>query len=297
MTETATKPLRPAFSWFGGKTFLIKHLLPLVPKHKVYVEGFGGSGALLFAKSPSEVEVYNDINSGLVHFFRVLRNPELSADLATRLTLMPYSREEFFYARENWQEQIDPVEKAALWFYVARNAFASSFETGGWRRSTGASARGMAHVVSAYWSSVESLPELCFRLQGVQIENVDYAQLVRNYDSVDTFFYFDPPYVLDTRSGGKQYAHEFTRDDHRDFIDTVCNTVGKILISGYDHEIYQPLTERGWRKIEIQVSTTAGLSKEKALRQRLTGEKVYGEREKRIECLWLNYEVVDNASV
>src|SRR6185369_9224910 len=150
--------MRAPISWFGGKIFLIKHLLPLVPEHNVYVEGFGGSGALLFAKTPADVEVYNDLNSGLVHFYRVLRNPEQAKKLAERLTLTPYSREEFFHSRNNWELEEDPIERAAMWFYVARNAFASSFETGGWRRSTGASARGMAHVVSAYWSSVELFP-------------------------------------------------------------------------------------------------------------------------------------------
>jgi DNA adenine methylase len=284
------KYLRPCFSWFGGKIFLIKHLLPRIPEHAVYVEGFGGSGALLFAKSPATVEVYNDLDSGLVHFYRVLRDPELSKQLAYALTLTPYSREEFFHAKENWPAEEDPVERARMWFTVARNAFASSFETGGWRRSTGATARGMAHVVSAYWSSIEMFPELTQRLQGVQIENVSYDQLIRNYDSPNTFFYFDPPYVLSTRTGGKQYKHEMTLEDHNDFIRNCLSIKGKVLISGYDHEIYKPLTDNGWRRDEIEVATTAGLSKPLALQQRLTGEKVYGNSEKRTEVLWMNYE-------
>jgi DNA adenine methylase len=227
----------------------------------------------------------------LVHFFRTLRDPKLAPQLQEQLFLTPYSREEFFYSREHWEEQEDPVERARMWFVVARNCFASAFETGGWRRSTGAHSRGMGHVVSAYWSSIEMFPELHNRLLGVQIENVPVQQLIPGYDSPDTFFYLDPPYVLDTRSGGKQYAKEMTADDHRAFIAQVQTIRGSVLISGYDHPLYTPLVENGWAKIEIDVATTAGLSKKKALEQRLTGEKMYGERERRTECLWLNYGV------
>jgi DNA adenine methylase len=42
-----------------------------------YVEVFGGSAAVLLAKEPVGVEVYNDIDGQLVNLFRVLREPVL----------------------------------------------------------------------------------------------------------------------------------------------------------------------------------------------------------------------------
>lgn len=68
--------LRSPICWFGGKGLMVSKLLPLIPPHHIYVEVFGGGASLLFAKEPSPVEVYNDIDSGLVNFFRVLRDPE-----------------------------------------------------------------------------------------------------------------------------------------------------------------------------------------------------------------------------
>jgi len=70
--------LRSPMWWFGGKGKMVKKLLPLIPQHKIYVEVFGGGASLLFAKEPSPVEVYNDLNSDLVNFFRVLRDPKLT---------------------------------------------------------------------------------------------------------------------------------------------------------------------------------------------------------------------------
>jgi len=55
---------------------MVNKLLPLIPKHHTYVEVFGGAANLLLAKEPSAVEVYNDIDSGLVNFFRVIRDKD-----------------------------------------------------------------------------------------------------------------------------------------------------------------------------------------------------------------------------
>ena len=40
---------------------MLKHILPLIPPHKIYTEAFCGGAAVLFAKRPSEAEVINDI--------------------------------------------------------------------------------------------------------------------------------------------------------------------------------------------------------------------------------------------
>ncbi|HPS01384.1 MAG TPA: DNA adenine methylase, partial [Candidatus Sumerlaeota bacterium] len=111
--------------WMGGKSRIMKHLLPLIPEHKRYVEVFGGSGALLFTKDPliSEIEVYNDLDGGLVHFFRTLRNKEQFAELERLCSLTVYSREEWVNARDALDAETDPVQRAFLWYVVNRMSF------------------------------------------------------------------------------------------------------------------------------------------------------------------------------
>lgn len=58
----------------GGKSRLANKIIELFPRHRHYVEVFGGSGAILFSKPRSKIETYNDINGELVNFFRVLRD-------------------------------------------------------------------------------------------------------------------------------------------------------------------------------------------------------------------------------
>jgi len=62
------------FPYIGGKYNLLKALLPLVSRHHIYVEVFGGAANLLFNKPPSPVEVYNDVDGDIVNLFCVVRD-------------------------------------------------------------------------------------------------------------------------------------------------------------------------------------------------------------------------------
>jgi DNA adenine methylase len=71
--------MRSPVVWLGGKHSMVLKLLPLLPPAqsiKIYVEVFGGGANLLFSRDPAGIEVYNDLDSGLVNFFRVLRDPK-----------------------------------------------------------------------------------------------------------------------------------------------------------------------------------------------------------------------------
>lgn len=62
------KLLRSPIGYFGGKGNLVSKLLQYVPKHKYYIEAFGGGASLLFAKETSDFEVYNDKWEIVVNF-------------------------------------------------------------------------------------------------------------------------------------------------------------------------------------------------------------------------------------
>lgn len=90
-------------TWFGGKGMMASKILPYFPEHHTYAEPFGGGASMLFAKPPSPVEVYNDMDSGLVNFFRVLRDPEAFERFHHLAALTPYSREEYCHCRSTWE--------------------------------------------------------------------------------------------------------------------------------------------------------------------------------------------------
>ncbi len=183
---------RTPIRWFGGKGHMTRKLVPLFPAHRVYVEVFGGGAACLFAKPPAGREVYNDLDSGLVGFFRVLRDAEQWKELHRLASLTPYAREEYNYCRAHWQEQEDPVKRAWMWFVVARWSFSGSFGRS-FGTSTNSVARGMGLCNSTWLQAIDCLEDFHARIMRVQIEQQDFRTIFDRYDSPDTFFYVDPP--------------------------------------------------------------------------------------------------------
>ena len=57
----------------AGKKRLASRLAAMLPEHQTYVEPFAGSGAVLFAKEPCEVEVLNDADPEIAEAFRAIK--------------------------------------------------------------------------------------------------------------------------------------------------------------------------------------------------------------------------------
>ena len=281
--------MRSPIRWFGGKGNVVAKLLPLVPPHRTYVEPYGGGASLLFAKNPSPVEVYNDLNQAVVDFFRVLRDPELFARFYHLAALTPYSRYEWNYCKSTWRDVDDPVERAYRWFVMQRQGF-SGRGGHGWGYAVGHSRRGLPGTVSNWLSTLSNLPECAERMMRVQIECIDGVDCIAKYDTKQTFFYIDPPYPQATRSGGG-YDHEMDDDDHHRLVDKLLCIEGLALVSTYPNPIYERLRESGWNVREWQTACYA------AGRTRGTGMQGAGSATKmqpRTEVVYYNYEP-DNA--
>ena len=284
--------------WFGGKNFMLKRLLPILEgiPHMRYVEPFGGGAVVLLNKRPVELEVYNDIDAGLHNFFVVLADSELFAAFRRRVETLPYSRRLFEECRKDWKTETERVKRAAQWFVLARQSFGADFahSQGSWGSVTSSSSRGMARTCAGWLSAIEKLPEVSARLRRVQIENQDWRTILDRYDSPDTLFYLDPPYVHSMRRG-KNYVHEMTDEDHKELVQVVMRLQGKVVVSGYPNEIYRPLKSAGWEKREYEVACHA------AGRTRATGLKGLGAThrndgaQRRTEAVWIQpYKAEDN---
>lgn len=280
---TRARRLRTPIRWFGGRGRIVPKLLPLVPPHTIYVEVFGGGASLLLAKEPSVIEIYNDRDSGLVSFFRVLRDPPMFARFYELVALTPYSREEYEFCRDTWEEATDDVERAFRWFVVARGSFAGIFGIG-WGRAVTSSARGMVSTSSAWLTALRALPAIHERMMRVQIEHADFREVLCRYDAPETFFHIDPPYLPETRRRGG-YTHELTLEDHKDLVEIVLALQGKAMVAAYDHPIYAPLDAAGWHRHDFRVTcSAAGRTKATGL----LGEGTVSLRQPRVETIWLS---------
>jgi DNA adenine methylase len=265
--------------WLGGKFKLTPKLLPLIPPHEVYVEPFGGAGSVLLAKVPSKIEVYNEIDGNAVNFFRVLQGPKQFKEFRRLVALTVYSRREYYAFRKAFREGMtdDPVVGAYQWYVLARQNFGGMVGHS-WGFTVTESSRGMCEATSSYLASVTNLPNMVKRLQGVQIENADYSHVMARFDSPETFFYCDPPYLPSTRREGK-YTFEMSEKQHQELISFLLELKGKVMLSGYRNRLYERLEKAGWKRKEFPHTLS------------LAGRTHQHKKidVKRVESIWRNY--------
>lgn len=247
------------FPWFGGKSLLARRIADLLPPHRVYVEPFAGSAAVLFSKPRSHMEVVNDLDGGVVTFFRVLR--DRPGELLERLHLTPHARGEYELCRDTWEAVEDDVERARRWYVTISQSFSSSsgrMHSNGWNGEY----KGASHVPapSAWVSNVRQLEGAAERFRGVQVEHRDWREVLEKYDGPEACFYLDPPYVLSTRKSGG-YRHELSDDDHRELVERLLGLQGCAVVSGYDSPLYEPLERApGWACHRFDALTRFGSS-------------------------------------
>src|SRR5690554_8145229 len=79
--------IKTPISYYGGKQNLVTTILPLIPKHKTYIEPFVGGGAIFWSKQPSEVEIINDYNRELINFYECVQNEFVELEKMVRISL------------------------------------------------------------------------------------------------------------------------------------------------------------------------------------------------------------------
>lgn len=256
--------------WYGGKGLLQNKIIPLMPPCTTYVEPFGGAASVLLAREPSDLDVYNDLHDGLYSLFMVLSDPCKFEQFYRRVQPILFSQQHYDECRDTWKSEQDSIMKAVKFYVAAKQAFSGVLGSG-WGRD---GLRSHSKNVMAWMNSVDGLPEVHHRLRCVQIHHLDWIEVVDLYDSDETLFYCDPPYVHDTRVDSKVYEHEMTADDHRKFIDKMLSIKGMVVISGYTHPIYEPLEGSGWHRYDFEVSCNPSRT-------------IDAERNKRVETVWV----------
>ena len=262
-------PTRPILRYHGGKWKLAPWIISLMPRHRIYVEPFGGGGSVLMRKPRSYAEVYNDRWDVAVNVFRVLRDEAKAERLKIALKLTPFSRTEFMAVGDD--SESDDVERARQTILRSFAGFSSAatnadFSTG-FRANSHRSGTTPAHDWAHYPEQIQAFVD---RLAGVCIENRDALDLIPQHDSPQTLYFVDPPYVHSTRNmncGRGSYAFEMSDADHRELAQVLKAARGMVMLCGYDCELYRELYGE-WEMVERSALAD-------------------GARE-RTECLWMN---------
>lgn len=241
--------MKPPFAYYGGKSGMARAITALIPEHRVYIEPFAGSLAVLLAKPRSRFEIVNDLDGALVTFWRVLRDhPD---DLERVCALTPHARHEYERADLD-TEGLDDLEVARRFWVRVNQSFA---KTAGRRTGWSVTTARTASVPASILNRVGRFAAVADRLAQVTIESCDAAGLVERLATPDTVVYADPPYLHSTRStgwrssdgqGGGDYRVEMTDDDHRRLAEVLRSTPATVILSGYPSPLYDELYADWW---------------------------------------------------
>lgn len=221
---------KPIVPWIGGKSRLLKHLLPLLPVHTTYVEPFAGGAALLFAKEPSKVEVLNDINGELINLYRVVQHH--LEEFVRQFKWALASREVFKWEKLKNPETLTDIQRAARFYYLQKNCFGGKLE---------GQTFGISKVSPPRFNLLrieEQLSAAHLRLSRVLIEKLTWYECMEKYETPASLFFCDPPY-WDTEG----YGVEFGWDNYQILKHKLENSSGKILITLNDHPDIRKLFE------------------------------------------------------
>ncbi len=250
----------------GSKWNIARQLVELIPPHHSYVEPYFGSGAVLFTKAPSAIETVNDLDGDVVNLFRCIQQD--SGRLARLVMTTPFSREVY-------DRQVSPDNSCAGRYqraagFLVRCWQGHGFRTNGykvgWKNDV--QGRERSYALWNWYRLPDWIIEIAERLRKVQIENRPALEVITRFNYPNVFMYLDPPYLLDVRSG-KQYKHEMMEGDHEELLKTVLQSRAKIMISGYESEMYSDYLH-GWRKESFASHAEGGRPRQ--------------------ETVWMNYE-------
>lgn len=257
-------------SYYGGKQNLVSTILPLIPKHEIYVEPFVGGGAIFWAKPKSRVEIINDYNRELINFYECVQNEFVELEKMVRISLHSRSLHSDASVVYNNPHMFTRTKRAWAIWVLASQSFSSQIDGSfGYDRSSGTTSSKITNKRNAFTL------DYSVRIQDVQIECTDALRVILSRDSESAFHYCDPPYF----NSDCGHYDGYSENDFEQLLALLSEIKGKFLMSSYPSDILDKYTnENGWcqKTLEQTVSVANNPGK---------------PRKKKIEVLTENYDL------
>jgi DNA adenine methylase len=207
--------MKPPFCRNGNKYKIRNEVIAEIPDDiETYVELFVGSGAIFFSKEKSPNTVLNDLDETIIHQLQMVKNASTNQSL--------------------YRHDLNSIEKVKKFFDSKGKTKADKLLMEKIKTCNGFGNKPVTKSSQIYKEYnpeklVKNLEAYKEKLEGVQLENKDYQEIVKKYDSPSTFFFADPPYEnTDTHFG---YAQDKDSFDFERFAKIMKSIKGKFLIT------------------------------------------------------------------
>ena len=207
--------------YLGNKEKFSSFITPNIPTDiSTYVEPFAGMFGVFFSLDFSKYRdvkfIYNDINHLNHNLFYLLKNDRRFIEIVNGIKV---DKERYQKALKEIFTETDRMTFAINWLIVLTCSAPNEIGKDSWRGDT------EFEVFKLKWKAYE--PHLN---KISEILNLDYKQLINEYDSKDTFFYLDPPYM-----GKEKYYinHDFDENSHYELSSILNSIKGRFALSYY----------------------------------------------------------------
>jgi DNA adenine methylase len=251
--------IKTPISYYGGKQKLLSTILPLIPKHKMYVEPFIGGGAIFFAKEASHIEVINDTNKELINFYNILQNRFVELQKMVAVTLHCRTLHRDAQVVYEFPHLFDEIKRAwAIWVLSTQSFSAMLDGSFGYDKTDNTTTKKITNKRSQFTE------HYAVRLQNVQVECADALYIIGSRDTVDSFFYIDPPYF----NSDCGHYNGYSEQDFENLLSLLTKIKGKFLLSSYPSPVLQHYVKaNGWEfktfESGVSVNAKAGYIKRK----------------------------------
>jgi len=236
--------------YYGGKTNMLPHILPLIPEHKIYIEPFCGGAAVFWEKPPCKCEILNDTNGNLMNFYRTAQRVETREALINEVQASLHSEALWRESKEiylNPDKHTDVMRAWALWYCLCFS-FGGAISPGnfGFAGFSGkyGGVNGITDRKKQFKSDIK-------RLEKVTLLETDALWILNSdaFNKPEVFAYIDPPYYNSDCGHYKGY----TEADYIKLL-TFLGTEfkGRFLLSSYQSEpLNQAIALYGWETKHI----------------------------------------------
>jgi len=207
--------------YLGNKEKFSNFITPNIPSDiSTFVEPFAGMFGVFFSLDFSKYRdvkfIYNDINHLNYNLFDLLRYDKRFIEIVKGIKV---DKERYQKALKEIFTETDRMTFAINWLIVLTCSAPNEIGKDSWRGDT------EFEVFKLKWKAYE--PHLN---KISEILNLDYKQLINEYDSKDTFFYLDPPYM-----GKEKYYinHDFDENSHYELSSILNRIKGRFALSYY----------------------------------------------------------------
>lgn len=246
--------MKPLYCRIGSKYLMASEIISHFPEHTIYVEPFIGGGGVFWSKEKSDIEIINDLDKDLINDYKLIKKS--SSDKSKyRQFLNTAAKLEAFL------NKIHLSNEDKLTAQIIRRC-------GGFGSQLVGKSNKIYSPANPY-SKLKNIKDYKNRIKETFIKNKDYKKIIRDYDSVDTLFYLDPPYE-DSKG---LYKNSYI--DYEEMASILKNIKGMFLLSLNG----SPYIKKIFKDFKI---------KQIKLKTRASRESTFGGK-KRVELLIMNF--------